>query len=54
MPYRFFPTCTGLRIYDFFLTRFPFIDDAVVDSDSENCFWSFIGLFLSLIKSRRL
>ena len=37
----------ALRRYEFFILRLPYIDDAVVDSDSEDYFWSFIGLFLS-------
>ena len=28
--------------------RLPFIDDGVVDSDSEKYFWSFIEFFLSI------
>ena len=35
----------------FFILRLPFIDDGVVDSDSEKIFRSFIGLFLSPINS---
>ena len=30
----------------FFLLRLLFFDDGIVDSDSENFFWSFIGLIL--------
>ena len=35
-----------LLIYDFFILRFPFIDDGVLASESEKFIWSLIGLFL--------
>ena len=35
-----------LLIYDFFILRFPFIDDGVLASESEKFIWSSIGLFL--------
>ena len=37
----------ALRRYELFILCLPNIDDAVVNSDSEDYFWSFIGLLLS-------
>ena len=40
-------------MYEFFILRVTFIDDAVVDFDWKKLFGSFIGLLLSLIKCRK-
>ena len=47
--YKVLIVCVGINFY----SAFTFIDDGVVDSDLENNFWSFIGLFLSSIEHRR-
>ena len=37
----------GLLTYDFFILRFPFIDDGVVASESEKVFGPQLGYFFN-------